>query len=311
MIVHPEINRPFAVILFGPQGSGKSMFGELVGEFFGPNYLYVDSSERLMSKFNSALENKLMVFVDEGTPGTEKDAARLKTLVSSPRIEIERKGWDTYSTKKSFRLFMATNSRHAIRADADDRRYLVLRVDAGRHNNDYSYFHAIREEWRKGGREALFNHLRHSEDWDDWTAEDRPVTTHLQDMKDLTLDTPHRVVQELLDAGVPPAQSAYRASSGTVFVATDGLLDHARVDKTSNRKVVGELLQKALGGDSKRAYVPDGRGGNTQQRGVWLGALSECRERWENYLGRDVDWSNEDADWQSANEPSGEERVPF
>src|SRR5690606_34824341 len=139
------------------------------------------------------LHNKSLVFADEAFfAGNRQDAASLKTLITDDEIIIEPKGVDGFAARKAFRVVIASNDEHVIRAEADDRRFLVLNVDAGEHNNDKRYFGAMVDEWRSGGRAALFRWLTGAW-WGRAVGEGRfrtwprPATAGLQRQKVLSL----------------------------------------------------------------------------------------------------------------------------
>lgn len=118
-------------------------------------------------------------------------------------------------------LIIASNDEHVIRAEGDDRRYLVLRVDAGEHNQSAAYFGAIADEGRDGGRAALFQWLRgaywrkilETGAWDD-----RPKTAALQQQKDLSLPPALRLIHNMLRDGDVPGLHAVDETHGLVFV---------------------------------------------------------------------------------------------
>lgn len=315
MIVHPEQNRPIAVMMKGPEGSGKSMFCQLIGEWFGKaHFLEVTGVEALTGKFNKLLSARLMVFIDE-PDGTDMraEANELKSLISRDTITIERKGFDSYQERKFFRIFAASNDAHMIKAAANDRRYLVLTVDAGE-NNDYApYFAALAKQWHNGGREAMFRWLRDSEElFAEWDWNKRPVTEGLQEQKDLSLDSVPRAVQQMLNDGtLPPMHRA--EGGGSVFVATESFTEHYRLNSggeaAANLKRAGELLGKLATSQPRRTFNdPKNGGARVQRRGYVLPPLAECRRLWEAHLGREVRWTNDDTDWALVPE---QDDIPF
>ncbi len=306
MIVEPSRNRPVAVLMNGPQGSGKSLFCQMVGEWFGHHYCYAEDADRLFGKFNRHLDAMLMVFVDEPRGADmQRHASKLKSLVAAETINIERKGFDVETRPKCFRVFAASNDEHIAKIDEDDRRYLVLRVDAGEHNNDRTYFAAMLKEWNSGGREAMFRDLRDSSDWDDWDWNKRPETKGLANQKELSLDAARRAVQQMLDDGTLPYLSKV-LDNGKVFVATEGLLDENRLDPNKFQLPVGKLLSKLSGGCGGRASLKDARGVTKQRRGYELPPLGLARQRWEGMLKREIAWSNDDDAW-----PKSQPDSPF
>lgn len=314
MIVNPGKNRPVAVFMRGPQGSGKSMFCHLIGQWFGPHYLYAEDADRLFSRFNRHLDARVMVFLDEPKGSDlQREASKLKTLISSETINIERKGFDIEARRKVFRIFAATNDEHILKVARDDRRNLVLTVDAGEHNNDAEYFGALHREWHDGGREAMFRWLRDSEEqFADWDWNKRPVTKGLQEQRELSMTPVEKAVQRMLDDGtLPPMHRA--EGGGSVFVATESFLEQYRLNAgeraTANATSAGKLLSALATSQPRRTFNdPKNAGQSRQYRGYVLPPLAECRRLWAAQVGRPVGWANDDADWALVPE---QDEIPF
>ena len=149
-----------AVVLQGVQGSGKTFWAKTFMDMFGKyGQTFVDTIQ-VLGKFNKHLEYLQVVFADEAFfAGSRANAAKLKTFITSDTIRIEPKGVDSYEVPKKFRLIMASNDEHIIQAEFDDRRNLVLNVDAGDKNQDKEYFQAMQWELDHGGLPELFRWL--------------------------------------------------------------------------------------------------------------------------------------------------------
>lgn len=292
-----------AIVLRGPQGSGKSMWAKKFMEFHSPHGITLNRPQQLTGNFNKHLHNKSVVFADEAFfAGNRQDAATLKTLITDEEIFIEPKGVDGFMARKGFRVIIASNDEHVIRAEVDDRRFLVLNVDAGEHNDDKAYFGPLLEEWEHGGRTALFRWLTGA--W--WGRAlsampfrtwPRPVTAALQEQKNLSLPAPQMAVYNMLREGEVPCAHAANARRDMVFVPTDLLIRAAGL-RQNERKALGVALAVVADNDAKpdRLYIGTGHD-RRQYRGKWLPSLAECRRRLEAHLGRNVEWPAEVADW--------------
>ena len=116
-------------------------------EFFGIHALTLDDEQQVLGNFNKHMMNKSLIFADEAFfAGNRKHAAKLKTLISRPDQFIQAKFVDGIVAPKMFRLIMASNDHHIIQAERDDRRSLVLSVDAGEHNQSHDYFARMQRE---------------------------------------------------------------------------------------------------------------------------------------------------------------------
>lgn len=298
-----------AIVLRGPQGSGKSMWAKNYMQFHAPHGITLNRPQQLTGNFNQHLHNKSVVFADEAFfAGNRQDAATLKTLITDEDIFIEPKGVNGFTARKSFRVIIASNDEHVIRAEVDDRRFLVLKVDANDHNSDKAYFGAMVEEWESGGRTALFRWLTGTW-WGRAVAGNlpfrqwpRPITAALQEQKNLSLPAPQMVVDDMLREGEVPCPHDADARRDMVFVPTDLLIQAARL-RQNERKALGAALAVIAENDAKpdRVYIGAGHD-RRQHRGKWLPSLAECRLRWEAHLGRKVEWPNDVTGW--ALEPS-------
>jgi hypothetical protein len=314
-IINAHKTSEVAIVLSGPQGSGKTMWAKRFGELFYPHCMTFNKPEQLTGGFNKHLQDKSFILADEAFfAGNKKDAASLKTLITDDEIFIEPKGVDGFMAPKYFRVVIASNDEHVIRAEVDDRRYLVLNVDAGENNQNPEYFGPIIKQWGNGGAEALFNWFQ-GQYWRDrnasgaWNVHMRPKTTALNKQKDLSLPMVQEIIHQMLFDGELPEMfvSDYRG----VFVAT-------RLFAQSNRlapkdiTALGKLLHTLAGDSSQdnRAYIHDGHN-KTQYRGYWLPELSKCRKNWEVFLKRNVEWPTHIDSCDVGAGPMPKEEKPF
>lgn len=131
------------------EGTGKGFFARHIGKLLGLHFMALEKPSQLVGKFNAHLEDKLLLFVDEGSL-TEKSAADfLKALVTEPRLNIEGKGKPIREVNSYHRLIIASNNEHIIRAGLHDRRFMVLKVAAHSRNN-LQYFTDIQNQLEGG-----------------------------------------------------------------------------------------------------------------------------------------------------------------
>jgi hypothetical protein len=279
--------------------------------------LTLDDPEQVLGNFNKHLINKSVIFADEAFfAGNRKHAAKLKTFITRPDIFVEPKGVDGFVAPKMFRLIMASNDEHVIHAEVDDRRNLVLNVDARQHNQDREYFAAMAEEWKGGGRRALFRWLT-GRWWGEQVGEGRfrmwkrPVTEGLNEQKDLSLERPKMVIHRMLEEGEPPCAFEASHRDGTVFVPTRLLVEAGRLDPHHEAALSDALRVLAgSGASSTRRYIGEGRD-RRQFRGFWLAPLEECRRRWEAHLRRKVRWPSGVTTWAVELRDEADERSFF
>ncbi|MAZ00143.1 MAG: hypothetical protein CMH32_06380 [Micavibrio sp.] len=302
-LINPHRTSEVAIVLRGAQGSGKTFWANRFMSLFTPHTLTLDKPNQVTGNFNKHLEDKCVVFADEAFfAGNHQHAATLKTLITSDEIFIEPKGVDGYMAKKLFRVIIASNDEHVIRAEIDDRRYLVLDVDAGAHNQDGAYFKAIAEEWDNGGKQALFHWLR-GNSWKEnielglWDVRKRPQTRALQRQKDLSLPETQAIIHQMLHDGELPELYSTKPDTDYVFVSTRLLAQRHRL-KPKDETALGKDIRLLTDQNTESVRVYLGEGYNRKQyRGFWLPSLKVCRERWEDFLRRSVDWPDDVSSW--------------
>jgi hypothetical protein len=154
---HPEEKVPLALVLLGPQGCGKSMWGEIVRDAFAPYGFSVDSSQ-LISEFQGWIERSLVAVMDEAK-GEDmfRGADKLKTLISDLRQPMNEK-FRPVRQVNSYTLYILTSNRRAVGSfSADDRRMIV--VDCPKPREAEFYHSYVKGWWRAGGARALLGYL--------------------------------------------------------------------------------------------------------------------------------------------------------
>ncbi len=268
-----------AVVLRGPEGSGKNFWAERFMELFAPHTLMLTNAKQLTGNFNSHLMDKLIVFANEAFfAGNRAEAAALKALVTDTTMMVEPKGVDAFQVAKHFRLIIASNDEHVVRVSDSDRRYLVLEVDAKEYNNDRDYFGDIYREWVNGGREQMMTLLWF---WDlsQWHENAIPETRARQSQRAYSLSAADQFVLEMLERGEVPAV-ANDPSCGHVFILSEEMPERHRAMAAALR---------AAGGQTDRRETIGELG---QRRGVWLPELWLARSLFARERSVRPEWVN-------------------
>lgn len=297
-----------AIVLRGLSGVGKDTVAKLYGSLFGPHYIVVTDKRSLTGNFNAHLEIAQLVHAEEVDFGGEQEASKiLRALVTEENWLIERKGIDRVARQKYCRFIITSNERHVVQAIEDDRRFLVLDVDAGEHNQDRGgYFSLLYDQWRRGGRVAFFRWLT-GRYWrgqlETWNPRQRPVTAALQEQKELSLSPADQFLLGILEEGVLPGarphnKNAPRATVlSRVEIGEGGIYQCMQASSPGLRTVSDQRLATALKQWGCTAWKSNG------ERGWTFPPLSEMRAAWCRRFG-DRGWPDEIVDWH-------DQRVPF
>lgn len=159
MVQEPGKPGEVAIVLRGDRGAGKSFFATVLGSLFGTHYMAVSNSAHLVGNFNSHLRDIVFLFADEAFfAGDKRHESVLKTIITEPRLVIERKGVDVETSANCIHLVMASNDFHVIPVGRKERRFLVLEASRKR-VQDFDWFNRISAQLDDGGREALLHFL--------------------------------------------------------------------------------------------------------------------------------------------------------
>jgi len=115
----------------GKQGIGKGMLGEIMKLIVG-NENYAKTDNRLLDKeFNSQINNKVIVYLDEIEVRKTSQENKLKDLINN-HIEVEKKGVDAKMTKNYASFYLSSNNLDAIKIPADDRRFSIVELTSSK-----------------------------------------------------------------------------------------------------------------------------------------------------------------------------------
>jgi hypothetical protein len=131
----------WAVVLTGPQRTGKTFLGEILGAAYDTgfqseiytNATHLKNSDDLTARFNSRLAAKQFVLADEIMTGDRREVANtLKSAITSLSIDIEPKGVDVYTLPNRANFFLTSNSVAPIWYEDGESRYFHHKVDVDR-----------------------------------------------------------------------------------------------------------------------------------------------------------------------------------
>lgn len=161
MIQHPGRPAEVAIAFHGAKGTGKSTLGNILCKLAGNHGLAISSAGQLTGRFNSHLQDCLMLFADEAIRPHDKSAeSMLKTLITEEWLAIEGKGQNIRTARNHIHLMLASNEEWFLPASFGDgeRRFFVSRVNNSR-QGDKAFFKALHREMDNGGYEAMLYDL--------------------------------------------------------------------------------------------------------------------------------------------------------
>ena len=165
----PGYKIPWAPMIQGAEGIGKTVFREVLENALGDVYVYNPKAPELVasgSKFNAWMRSKLMIIVDEIKIDERRELIEiLKPMITDKRVEVQSKGVDQDMEDNVSNWLFFSNYRDAIPVNQNGRRYSIfyscLQSEADILNAGMGkvYFDKIWNWLRTGGVEAVTHWL--------------------------------------------------------------------------------------------------------------------------------------------------------
>jgi putative DNA primase/helicase len=198
---HPGSKMKTALVLHGPQGTGKNLFFEAYMQIYGEYGRIVDQAA-VDDKFNDWASRKLFLIADEVVARLELFHLKnkLKTLITGEWIRINPKNVGAYDERNHVNLVFLSNETQPVALERDDRRHTVIWTPA---KKDPDFYAAVRSEIAAGGIAALHYYLLQI-DLEGFEAGTLPpMTAAKQDLIELGLDSTERFYEEWVRHHLP------------------------------------------------------------------------------------------------------------
>lgn len=194
-IQHPGAKMHSAVVVHGPQGTGKSRFFEAVADIYGEYGLVLDQGA-IEDRFNSDWASKrLFVLADEIVARQDMYHIknRLKTFITGKTIRINPKSLTAYTESNHMNLVFLSNEKMPLALENDDRRHCVIWTPP---KPPDAFFADVNAEVDAGGVAALHHFLQHLDlgDFRPWTYP--PMTNSKADLIALGVGSEERFIDE-------------------------------------------------------------------------------------------------------------------
>lgn len=298
------VQRPFelpqvAVVLRGKKGVGKNAIIDRIGRLLGNAFTTIYDRRHFLGNFNSLIEDKLMIVLDEAFWSGDKQAeGSLKALVTGPTRNIERKNFEPYEIENRLRTVILGNEDWLVPATEDERRFAVFDVGEGR-RKDTKFFKEIRLGMEsEGGYPLLLRYLL-GHDHSDFEVAVAPETEGLRQQKLQSLTpfnqwwrdclTEGRILGGDFDEGWPESASRERFR-----LALFAYLDQRNIRWSSasyTSVAIGRLIRAVCPVTNTRYKENDG---GKRPKGYVLPSLKEARAAWEAQFGVGEKWEDEE-----------------
>lgn len=279
LLQKPHEKPTVAIVQKSIEGTGKSSLIKMFSAILGQYAIATNGIDLFTQRFNSILENKLLIFVDEAYMRGQKESQKLKALISENAVNIERKTIDSYPINSFARYIFATNNDHVLNAGSRERRYLVLEPST-KYAQNQQYFSEY-QRFCDENSECVMHYLLEL-DISDFNPRVAPFSESLLDEKIVSL-TPalsffyEALLNEFLVEGAGNSVHSY-----TLYTRFSAHLEKISVKMTpaQMRSTLGKLC-RSLG------MRPTGRAGRDLR--YEFGSVEELRASFAARLGEKVE----------------------
>jgi len=196
-------------VVQGTDGNGKTVLYRILEYALNERYCFQLNPNDIQNKFNSWIENKLLVCVEEIRVRGRSDIADvLKPLITNQRVAIQAKGMDQETGDNYANFLMFSNHKDAVFKARNDRRYCCLFTaqqefeDLERDGMDGAYFGELYRWLQAGGFAAVAEYLSTREI--SVNLFDRaPRTTSTAEAEKVSLGRAEQIILDLIDLGEP------------------------------------------------------------------------------------------------------------
>ena len=288
-----------ALVLKGGKGWGKTeVFSRLI-KAFGPNAMVVPHSKQLTGNFNSHLQNKIALLVEESFwSGDPQAEGPLKNIITDKHTTYEAKRENAVEGKSMLRVVMSTNNDWAAPVSEDERRFFIPtmsnasleRNQTRKTNPRGDFFPYLFMEMDNGGVAAFYYDML-QRDIAGRSIHSPPLTTELTKQRKHSMHKEEAWIFDLLSTGeirMRDKAPTYLSDAGTTVKVSD-LEDSVRAylsnhdkSKSSFHRLRNYLLK----------YLPNSHRLINSGSGTYVrfSSLQVCRDDYQRQSKVQVDW---------------------
>lgn len=137
LLEYPTQVLPVLVLVSKVRETGKSTMLKYLRKIFSFNATYINA-ESFVNNFNSDLDGKLLVLIDEVVTDNQQITERIKFLSTADRNKIERKGRDKEEVESFYKFIMTSNFEDSfMKIDKEEIRFWVRKIPTIEKNPDF------------------------------------------------------------------------------------------------------------------------------------------------------------------------------
>lgn len=202
LLQHPYKKANTSLIFKSIQGAGKdSIFNWFGNNILGKEYyMNEDNIELIFGKFNSCIENKILVVINEASgKDTFTINEKIKNAITRDKNIIEHKGLKPYENINNIGFIFLTNNDNPIKIPYDDRRFCGIECSGEMANNN-DYFSLLHKEITECEYDRAFYDYFMSINLENYNfTNNRPITNFYNNMKEINLPIIVKFFENIID----------------------------------------------------------------------------------------------------------------
>lgn len=282
-IQHPGAKMATAILMHGPEGSGKNQVFGAVRRIYG-RYGGIFSQTELESQFNGWASGKLFMIGNEVVSRMEMyhQQGRLKNMITEGEWQVNEKNLPVRLEANHCNFVFFSNRIDIARLDPNDRRYCVIWTPPP---VDDSCYVEVAEELRDGGAEALHDHLLQLELGEFSPHSKPPQTRAKRELIELGMDSTERFWKYWTAGHL--AVECGPCTTGTLYDIYRQWAAAHGIPKPAPSHVLLAAVAKKPGAEKRRSWLMDQAGRRKQQATVWPpGHVVPDGVKQEEWLGK-------------------------
>ena len=162
IVQHPGVKSEVALVLKGLQGLGKGRFTDILSELLaGYSVKNMTDISHITGKFNSALEHKMLIVLNEVKNCGEDRMANfdaLKSLITDDTFRINEKNEPMREAENVANFIFCSNNAYPVKIENGDRRYVVVNCNS-KYKGNFKYFDDLVKRCDKEFYDNLFTYF--------------------------------------------------------------------------------------------------------------------------------------------------------
>lgn len=240
---HPGAKLKSAIVVHGPQGTGKSMVFEAYAKIYG-EYGMILNQGAIEDKFNADwCERKLFILADEIVARAEMHHLKnqLKNFITGDWVRVNPKNVAAHKERNHMNIVFSSNEDQPVVLENDDRRHLVLWTPP---KLDPSFYQEVSAEIESGGVAALHQYLLDLDlgDFKPWTLP--PMTDAKRDLIAIGSDSLERFLSDWESGDVDSVPFCPAPSSGIYSIYLRWCRDNGEKFPRSSAQFVGRIKKR-------------------------------------------------------------------